>query len=82
MTVAKHTPNRQARAKRYQAHTALHRWLWVGVAVLGLVAIAAAINYWPGARGAPELSAERLASDPTLGPASAPITLVEYGDFG
>jgi uncharacterized membrane protein len=80
--MAKHNSNRQARGKRHQAGPARQRWLWVGAALLGLVVVAAAVNYWPRVGAPPQLSAARLASDPTLGPAGAPITLVEYGDFG
>jgi len=80
--MAKHNSNRHARGKRHQAGPTGQRWLWVAAAVLGLVVVAAAVNYRPRASGAPQLSAARLASDPTLGPASAPITLVEYGNFG
>jgi protein-disulfide isomerase len=46
------------------------------------VAVVAAVNFWPRAGASPQLNTARLASDPTLGPASAPITPVEYGDFG
>jgi protein-disulfide isomerase len=28
------------------------------------------------------VSADRLTDDPSLGPASAPVTIIEYGDFG
>jgi protein-disulfide isomerase len=28
------------------------------------------------------VSTDRLADDPSLGPASAPVTIIEYGDFG
>jgi hypothetical protein len=80
--MAKHSSKRPTRNKRHRPGPAASRWLWVGAALLGLVAIAAAVNYWPRVGAAPKLSAARLASDPTLGPAGAPITLVEYGDFG
>jgi protein-disulfide isomerase len=36
---------------------------------------------WPHA-SVPPLSAARLALDPSLGPANAPVSLIEYGDFG
>ncbi len=82
--MAKHNTNRRPRGQRHPAHSARRRWLWVGAALLGLVAVVAAVNAQRGPRAgaAPQLSAARLASDPTLGPAGAPLTLVEYGDFG
>ena len=80
--LAKHSSNRHTRGQRHPARPAPPRWLWVGAALLGLVAVAAAVIAWPRAGASPQLSAARLASDPTLGPAGAPITLVEYGDFG
>ena len=80
--MAKHNSNRHARNKRRQTDLARQRWLWIGAALLGVVAVVAAVNFWPRAGASAQLSAARLASDPTLGPAGAPITLVEYGDFG
>lgn len=67
---------------RHPARPARRRWLWAGAALVGLVAVAAAVSFWPRAGGVAPLSAARLARDPSLGLASAPITLVEYGDFG
>ena len=82
--MAKHNTNRPTRNKRRPAEPAGRRWLWIGAALLGLLAVAAAVTSQRGPRAgaATQLSAARLASDPTLGPAGAPITLVEYGDFG
>ena len=67
---------------RHPARPARRRWLWASAALVGLVAVAAAVSFWPRAGGVAPLSAARLARDPSLGLASAPITLVEYGDFG
>ena len=80
--MAKQSSIRHKRGNGRSVGPARQRWLWVGAALLGLVAIAAAVNYWPRTGAPPQLSAARLASDPSLGPAGAPITLVEYGDFG
>ena len=84
--MTKHVSNR--RGSRHAAHPARRRWLWasrwnwVGAALVGLAAIAVIFTFWPRAGSAAALSAARLARDPSLGLASAPITLVEYGDFG
>jgi len=80
--MSKHSSKRPTPNKRRPARTSAARWLWVGAGLLGLVVVVGAAFFWPRAGGAPQLSAARLASDPTLGPAGAPITLVEYGDFG
>ena len=78
----KHRSNRPTHGPRRNTPLARQRWLWIGAALLGLVAVVAAINFWPRAGATSQLGAARLASDPSLGPATAPITLVEYGDFG
>ena len=75
------SPRHPARPARRRWRWAA-RWNWVGAALVGLVAVAAAVSFWPRAGGVAPLSAARLARDPSLGLASAPITLVEYGDFG
>jgi protein-disulfide isomerase len=51
------------------------------VVVIGVLAIAAYL-LWPRNSAVPALSAARLAADPSIGPANAPVTLIEYGDFG
>jgi hypothetical protein len=80
--MAKRNSNRHTRDRRRPAGPARPLWLWVGAALLGLLAVGAVVIFWPKAGPSPQLSAARLASDPTLGPAGAPIILVEYGDFG
>jgi protein-disulfide isomerase len=59
------------------------RWISRGAtaAVLAIVIGYLLWSQWPRA-GAPPLSAARLALDPSLGPANAPVTLIEYADFG
>jgi protein-disulfide isomerase len=56
------------------------RWLRTAVGLLALFALAAFV-FWPRSQAEP-LSPARLADDPSLGPANAPVTIVEYGDFG
>ena len=76
------SPRKQARPRPLW-----QRWPWllaaVGVLVIVLVAgyglIHSAQSPVPSA-GAPP--ATTTASDPSLGPVSAPVTLIEYGDFG
>ena len=47
-----------------------------------VVIVAAAVLFLRSPSKAPALNAARLASDPTLGPPSAKVILIEYGDFG
>jgi protein-disulfide isomerase len=55
---------------------------WIAPAVLaGGVVLLAAYLLWPRPHAQP-LSAARLAEDPAIGPSNAPITIVEYADFG
>jgi protein-disulfide isomerase len=78
---------KRARPTRFQQLEAIRRrrqWLTIAAVVLGLVVIV--YFAWPrsqtGHTAAPALSAARLAADPSIGPANARVTLVEYGDFG
>jgi protein-disulfide isomerase len=56
------------------------QWLTIGAVVLGVVAIGAYL-FWPRPHPLP-VSTTRLDADPAIGPATAPVTIVEYGDFG
>jgi protein-disulfide isomerase len=56
------------------------RWLRAAVGLLALFALAAFV-FWPRPQAEP-VSPARLADDPSLGPANAPVTIVEYADFG
>ncbi len=55
-----------------------------GVMIAGVLAVLmmlAGIFYF-GRRSAPPLSVQRLEQNPSLGAQNAPVTVVEYGDFG
>lgn len=53
-----------------------------GYLLFGLLAIlTAAALFWLRPKPAP-LTSARLADDPARGPADAPITIIEYADFG
>src|SRR5574341_707581 len=54
-----------------------------GGLILGLLAVlvVGAFVFWPRPTPA-AVSAVRLADDPALGPATAKVTIIEYGDFG
>ncbi len=54
----------------------------IGAASLAVLAALLLIyHYWPRTN-TPIMSADRLALDPTIGPAKAKITIIEYMDFG
>src|SRR5262249_18476795 len=55
------------------------RWVQIGVVVVGVLALGFYL-FWPRPQPHP-LSAVRLSDDPALGPANAPVTIIEYGDF-
>jgi hypothetical protein len=55
------------------------RAVFLLVGILALLGMAAWL--WLRPRPAP-LSPTRLADDPARGPANAPVTIIEYGDFG
>jgi protein-disulfide isomerase len=54
---------------------------WIGYGAL-VVALAAALFFATARPQAQPLAQIRLASDPSLGPGNAKVTIVEYGDFG
>ena len=54
---------------------------WIGFGALVLILLVAVFFIVSQPKSAP-LSEARLASNPTLGPATAKVTIVEYGDFG
>ena len=62
-----------------QKQKQLNRNLSIGIAVL--VGIVLVFVSWPKPEAEP-LTAERLEANPALGATNAPITIIEYGDFG
>ena len=77
--MAARSNKRLIREKRRRAQRR-KRLLAAGVGALALLALAAFI-FWPRPQSEP-VSPARLADDPSLGPTSAPVTIVEYADFG
>ncbi|MBI3761255.1 MAG: thioredoxin domain-containing protein, partial [Chloroflexi bacterium] len=68
--------------ERRRAEQGRRRRLMIGAVVIGLLAVAAFARFaWPRPTPQP-VDAARLADDPSLGPSTAPVTIVEYGDFG
>jgi protein-disulfide isomerase len=64
----------------------LRKWLFISVAALGLLIVGALVvfprlNFKPGQTPTPTSPAPMDAA-PALGPKSAPVTIIEYGDFG
>jgi protein-disulfide isomerase len=75
-------PQRHGRA-RYAAAVRRVRRRWISLGAIAAVLAVVFVGYLLRPHAAvPPLSAARLALDPSLGPADAPITLIEYGDFG
>lgn len=75
-------PEVDRRSARLQARAAKKKrqGLITYVAVGFLLLAAAVLILWSD-QEAPEVSAERLSNNPTLGAADAPVTLTEFGDF-
>lgn len=73
---SKRKQNRERRKVRRQRQ----RWSKIGAGLLAVLAVAAFI-LWPRPK-VEAVSSARLADDPSLGPASAPVTIIEYADFG
>ena len=66
--------------ERQHAAREQRRRLTIGITVVAVLVLGAFI-VWPPSPAEP-VEASRLADDPALGPATAPVTIVEYGDFG
>ena len=72
--------NRPSVRQRRQANR--QRRDWLTTSLVGVVAvIVGALLLWPRPPAKP-VDAARLANDPSLGPATAAVTIIEYGDFG
>lgn len=79
MTKSKASTYKHKIRQQKQRQKQLNRYLSIGVAVI--VVLALIVVSWPKPEAAP-LSAERLEADPALGASDAPVTIIEYGDFG
>ncbi len=56
--------------------------LIITVGVIAVIIFVIVMIFWSQSSQVPPLSVARLASDPSLGSASAKVTIIEYGDFG
>ena len=84
--MAKSLKNRRSRTKGAQSHQPGRRRLWplAGAGLLAIVLVTAYAAQRLAQPAAPtSVASQSLATDdPSLSPASAPVTLIEYGDFG
>ena len=71
---------KQTRQLRHDENRKRQRFIQAGIVALVLL-LAAGYFLWPRPQ-AQAVSADRLNDDPTLGAANAPVTIIEYGDFG
>ena len=71
---------KQTRRLRRDENRKRQRLIQAGIVALVLL-LAAGYFLWPRPQ-AQAVSADRLNDDPTLGAANAPVTIIEYGDFG
>ena len=55
--------------------------LIIAVGVIAVIIFVVAMIFWSQSQ-VPQLSAARLAADPSLGSPAAKVTIIEYGDFG
>lgn len=81
MSLPKKNTKNTKRNAREQRHVAARRKGWWSIAVFALGGLLVAALLRPDSQP-PPVSETRLADDPAIGSPSAPVTLIEYGDFG
>lgn len=64
------------------AKSRVFRLTLLGLMVVSLMTLAILLIRQPRVVPIPSLSSTRLAADPALGNGTAPVTIIEYGDFG
>ena len=76
-------PASPAAARSLQTRRRSNRSQWILWLVAAAIVVGGVIIFsGSGQPAAVPLSADRLSVDPSIGPASAPVTLIEYGDLG
>jgi protein-disulfide isomerase len=85
--MARSSKSRRSRTEEQARHRAWRRWAWLlligGVLVVVVVAGYEATHLaQPSALSPSTTQTPTMAIAPSFGPASAPVTLIEYGDFG
>lgn len=79
--MSKENRKSQKQVRQEKIHAQKMRRQWIGIGALALILIAAV--FWNASRPkAQPLNETRLASDPTIGSASAKVIITEYADFG
>ena len=76
----KKTTSKNKRQNLRQKKRKRQRYLRISAAVVG-IALVVGYFLWPRPQ-AQEISPDRLNDDPFIGSINAPVTIVEYGDFG